>query len=384
MRERHTRLLLLTLIAAAMLACSLPTATPTLVPDTATPEPPTATAPSPTSTAEPPTATPTNPPAPPATASPPPSEPSITVLSPNGGEKWMEGGSYAITWEASGIETVDLALATGGKDLGFIATDVDAELGGYAWEIPSGLISGFGVCWADAMRLRISDSTNPSRYDENDAPFTITAPRIEFAPSGTVGLVTGDFQRGSTGRHVLWAADDQAMIVSVAPPGPGTALGITGASGSTLVSPNLGTDFAAVASLPRSQDYCITVDSIQRGDSYTLRVAIPPSGARPQRITFEEGGVSGAVDGVLQADGDHARYVLRAMAGQQITVELSAKWPVGIWLEGADGSSWRAPYGEHQLTVDSLPATQDYTITLVTPPNAQGTDYTLYVTIPSP
>ncbi|GAH83372.1 unnamed protein product, partial [marine sediment metagenome] len=35
-------------------------------------------------------------------------EQSINILSPNGGEVWIEGNTYNITWDSSGIEKVDL------------------------------------------------------------------------------------------------------------------------------------------------------------------------------------------------------------------------------------------------------------------------------------
>jgi hypothetical protein len=51
-----------------------------------------------------------------------------------------------------------------------------------------------------------------------------------------------------------------------------------------------------------------------------------------------------------------------------------------MWVEGA---TWRAPFGEHALTA-LLPATQDYVIVLLTPPQGAETPYALTIRIPAP
>lgn len=160
----------LTLLCLVMAACEQPpmvTATPIPTP-TQTPVP----EPSKTSTPIPaPTETEVVPP----TASPTPVS-HITVISPNGGETWMEGETYRIRWHSTGIEQVNIAVATGGKDLGHVALDVDAEAGEYAWTIPQGFVSGFGPSESDTMRIRVYDARDPDLYDENDEFFTVAAP----------------------------------------------------------------------------------------------------------------------------------------------------------------------------------------------------------------
>lgn len=101
-------------------------------------------------------------------------EQSINILSPNGGEVWIEGNTYNITWDSSGIEKVNLAVACGGKAWD-IAFGVGAKSGVYSWKIPDGLISGFGITKSDAMKVRVYDEKNSSIYGENDNYFTIIA-----------------------------------------------------------------------------------------------------------------------------------------------------------------------------------------------------------------
>ena len=157
---RISRLILHILLAPALLGALLvwgcaPTPTPVPAP-TRTPDA------SPTPS---PSGTPT--PAPP---------PSITVTAPNGGEVWVEGKTYRIRWQSAGVDRVNIAAASGGKDLGHLAFEVDADAGGYEWTIPEGFVSSFGPSQSDAMRIRIYDADDPDVYDENDDPFTVRAP----------------------------------------------------------------------------------------------------------------------------------------------------------------------------------------------------------------
>jgi hypothetical protein len=200
---------------------------------------------------------------------------SIEILSPNGGEEWLEGSTHNIVWASSGVEKVDVAVASGGKPLEQIALGADATSGQLPWDIPIGLISNFGVAESDAMRVRISSSDDPSQYDENDDAFTVRCPRIRFEPGAT----------------------------------------------------------------------------------------------------------SASVPGTLKAAGDRFQYVLGASAGQKMEVQISpTQIKVDVW--GAqDGSKWDIPMGQSSLTIPSLPASQDYFITLTSMPDAEAIGYMLEVVI---
>jgi len=104
-----------------------------------------------------------------------PKKPYIKVLSPNGGEEWVEGNTYDITWESSGVEKIAIGVTVDGKDKGHITFGVDANLGKYSWKISPGFISGFGISRADSVKIRIYDAGNNSIYDENDNYFSILA-----------------------------------------------------------------------------------------------------------------------------------------------------------------------------------------------------------------
>ena len=65
--------------------------------------------------------------------------PSITVLSPNGGEMWTIGKTYDITWQFSGTvgKVVQIGLGLPASDGPFIAANISASSGKYSWTIPS-------------------------------------------------------------------------------------------------------------------------------------------------------------------------------------------------------------------------------------------------------
>jgi len=213
------------------------------------------------------------------------------------------------------------------------------------------------------------------------SPLGVEPKRIEFGPGRTWAVEQGQLESGATDRYVLRAPAGQGLYVSLASPNRDVSLGVRGADGQLLVHPETGTDFAAVTTLPASQDYVISVVPSGGDTPYTLRVSVAPAGERPARIQFEPGATSATVVGVLEGGGDHASYILSASAGQTMDITVvPAILEVGIWVEGQDGSVWRAPFGQNGMTL-GLPGSQEYTITLFTPPGAGATNYAVDVAI---
>ena len=99
------------------------------------------------------------------------------------------------------------------------------------------------------------------------------------------------------------------------------------------------------------------------------------------RITFDPGATSATVNGRLEPIGGRYRYVLEALEGQAVALEVSpASLEVAVW--GAeDGSTWEIPSGSRQISIDALPATQDYFITLMNPSDSSAVDYVVGVVI---
>lgn len=185
-------------------------------------------------------------------------EPSIEVVAPDGDEIWLEGSTQTMMWRSSGVEKVDVEVASGGKPLGHVALGVDAAEEEYAWDIPVGLISNFGVTESDAMRVRISDHDNPNLYAETDDPFTVRCPRIEFESGATSTTITGTLPAGRREyRYAFRGSAGQGLEIVVSPPRLRVdVLGVT--EGSTWQIP-AGEQNLSVPTLPATQEYLVTL-----------------------------------------------------------------------------------------------------------------------------
>jgi len=99
------------------------------------------------------------------------------------------------------------------------------------------------------------------------------------------------------------------------------------------------------------------------------------------RIDFEPGATTATVMGNLQASGLH-QYVLSALAGQTMTVDLSfteGRAILVIW--GVDGTVLMSDHAEASYFSRVLPSTQDYYILVRGRPDSE-TVYRMDVTIP--
>lgn len=108
--------------------------------------------------------------------------PSITVLDPNGGNKYLKGSTYTTTWSTVGVNTVYIKLRKG-NDIypgpeGMIS-DVILNRGSYQWTVPTTLPDG------DDYWFVVLDGTYGGPMDYSDAPFSIvTSPTTQIV-SGT-------------------------------------------------------------------------------------------------------------------------------------------------------------------------------------------------------
>jgi hypothetical protein len=198
---------------------------------------------------------------------------SVEVIRPNGGEVWLEGSTHTITWRSSGVDTVSIEAASGGRPW-VVAADVDATTGQLPWDIPVGLISNFGVAASDAMRVRVSSSDEPGLYDENDRLFTVRCPRMQFEPGAVSSVVTGTLSAaGGSYRYVLGASQNQTMKIEVLP--AQIEVDVWGAKdGSTWQIPG-GQAALTVPSLPKTQDYFVTLTNVSPAAvTYKLDVVI--------------------------------------------------------------------------------------------------------------
>ncbi len=196
--------------------------------------------------------------------------------------------------------------------------------------------------------------------------------------------VTGHIGQNDIHHYVLRALAGQTMEVIITSPNNDVLLTVYGADGVVLKRHAVG-DPEWRGELPSTQDYFINAVSVGEETDYELAVTIGALEPEPTRIQFEPGATSATIEGKLEQPGASDRYVLRALRGQRMVVHVtSAEWAVDIEVEGEDGSFWSVPFVESTLTIEELPATQDYIITLTTAATAGTTDYTMEVSIPPP
>ncbi len=96
-----------------------------------------------------------------------PIQPSLTLVSPNGGESWQVGSQHAIRWTSTGsIANVSLAYSTDNFATSHVIVASTANTGSYNWTIPNDP--------STTARVRVASTISPTTIrDDSDANFTI-------------------------------------------------------------------------------------------------------------------------------------------------------------------------------------------------------------------
>ncbi|MCJ7531617.1 MAG: hypothetical protein MUO64_11380, partial [Anaerolineales bacterium] len=250
---------------------------------------------------------------------------------------------------------------------------------------PDGRFAAIAGPSADCLAAILNpaaDSTPPQTNPE--------AIRIQFQPNSTMWDTPGDLAPNATLRFVLSAQKGQQMTVDLTTEPASSAslyaaVYIWAADG-TVYTPNPTTNWTGV--LPASQDYYIEVRSMsQQGINYTLSVTIPPqTPPEASRIQFQPNTTSWYTPGDL-APNTSIRFVLSALKGQQMTVDLTTEPAssatstyASLYIWAADGRVY-TPNPTTSWT-GVLPASQDYYIE-VRSMSQQSILYTLRVAIPA-
>ncbi len=204
------------------------------------------------------------------------------------------------------------------------------------------------------------------------------ATRIRFQTGATSATVSGQLGPHGSRVYVLRASAGQLMEVNVASLASGLSFAIWGEDGTVL---KLHAEDRAECVLPSAQDYYVGVYAGEQATRYDLSVMISALGSSElTRIEFAPGASSAVTEGSLEP-GTCAYYVLRALQGQRMEVQVSPGEVVGLEMLGQDGSLWSSgPAGI--LIVEQLPRTGDYYLTLCTPSWIPPTRYTMDVAIP--
>lgn len=97
--------------------------------------------------------------------------PAVTVLSPDGGEKFRRGEAISITWEASdetGIESQTLEAVSSTGESFAIASGLDGTVRTYSWTVPADTPKG-----RYRIRVTATDATGHTGEDSSDRRFKI-------------------------------------------------------------------------------------------------------------------------------------------------------------------------------------------------------------------
>jgi len=129
---------------------------------------------------------------------------SITILSPNGGEKWEVGKAYNITWRATGFEKAIIMLtdySCSSETPIIIATNIPASQGSYSWTIPDDFfearasaycptyiynpVSHYGWKSGDNFKFFVGQLNSNGTYgaqDQSDNYFSIVSKSVLSVP----------------------------------------------------------------------------------------------------------------------------------------------------------------------------------------------------------
>lgn len=109
--------------------------------------------------------------------------PSLTVLSPNGGETLVSGKPATITWDSvplSGSVTILLSTDSGATFPTTISANAP-NVGSFTWNVPADLVS-------TTARIRIIANSGPARQDTSNADFSIRQQSITVTSPNTTGI----------------------------------------------------------------------------------------------------------------------------------------------------------------------------------------------------
>ena len=168
-----------------------------------------------------------------------PSNSYIKVISPNGGEQWVSGQTYNITWQSNGINNVKLAECAETPLLstkytcqelsGIPSVGINAALGKLSWHVDPNdpFIPGM-------VKIKIWDVSNPSVYDESDNYFSI----VSLAdPKVNLTIDPSSIYEGQS-TTIIWSASPINNISYCrASGGSGDWFGIKAASGREIIHP---------------------------------------------------------------------------------------------------------------------------------------------------
>ncbi|RJP62245.1 MAG: M6 family metalloprotease domain-containing protein [Ignavibacteriales bacterium] len=126
--------------------------------------------------------------------------PTLTLISPNGGENWKVGAIQNITWTSSNITNIKLEYTiNNGVNWNTIIESLAASTGSYSWTIPNAPSAN--------CKVRISDTGDATTNDLSNNVFTIYQPTIALTtPNG------GESWKVGTTQNITWTSSNVANV----------------------------------------------------------------------------------------------------------------------------------------------------------------------------
>ncbi|MBI2416668.1 MAG: hypothetical protein HYV28_01970, partial [Ignavibacteriales bacterium] len=118
-------------------------------------------------------------------------QPTISVISPNGGELFAAGTTQIIRWSTTSISAIKIEFTSDGGSSWDTIRTVVPSLGEYSWNVPS---INSSLC-----RIRVSNATGGIPSDQSDNNFTIkTLSLTLITPNG------GEIWEAGTTQQIVW------------------------------------------------------------------------------------------------------------------------------------------------------------------------------------
>jgi hypothetical protein len=267
---------------------------------------------------------------------PPP--PTLTLISPNGGESWTVGSTQAITWNSTGtLQNVKLEFSI---DNGVNWTTIVASTandGNEAWTIPNNA--------SNTCLVRVSDAADGDPVDVSDAVFAIIAPLLPtitgFTPiSGPVGTevtIVGTNFTGATSvafngmNATSFTVDSDTQIQSAVPFGATTGkISVTTPAGPG-VSVN---DFVVAATLTFNPSDDAYVRSDQASSNFGSATTLRMKQSSPVYNSYLKFVVSGVTAGTVQSAKLRIKVTVASSSGGSVyTVSNNYRGTSTAWLQ---------------------------------------------------
>jgi len=235
--------------------------------------------------------------------------------------------------------------------------------------------------------------TPPTATPPTATPTTapVAPERINFAPGATSAVRSGALPASQVKQYVFRASAGQPARVLLDSPGGQANFAVQGVTDGVTYKSMADPAREFSFTLPRSQDYLITLNG-PAFINYMLELIVLPPGptpptatpttapVTPERITFPPGATSASRSGSLWAYTPRA-YIFGASAGQTARIVFSSPSPAAAFsVRGAsDGVTYKPMVDPARDWSFTLPLSQDYLITLQAPVN---TTFSLQLIIP--